>query len=387
MADKRDYYEVLGVSKDVSEAEIKKAYRKLAKKYHPDSNPDNPEAESKFKEASEAYAVLSDAEKRQKYDQFGHSAFANGANGGFDFNDFDFDDIFGDIFGDLFGGDIFGGGRSRRGANRGPMKGQNVHTGIRITFEESVTGVDKELDLNIKEKCETCNGSGAKPGTSPETCSQCGGQGRVVTQQQTMFGTVQNVQTCPNCHGEGKVIKEKCHDCYGAGHVAKRQKIKVTIPAGIDNGQSIRIREKGEPGINGGPQGDLLVEIQVSRHPTFRREGDNIYSTVPVSFTKATLGGDIIINTVYGDVRFKVKPGSQTDTKVRLKDKGMSSVRNKDIRGDHYVTLVVQVPKNLNQEQKEALENFEKTMGEDSISNEDEKGESKFKKFFSGKSQ
>ena len=385
MAEKRDYYDVLGIEKNASEADIKKAYRSLAKKYHPDSNPDNPGAEAKFKEASEAYAVLSDADKRQKYDQYGHSAFANGADGGFDFSDFDFNDIFGDIFGGDIFGDLFGGGSRRNGGNRGPSQGANVRTGVRITFEESVTGVDKELDVHLKEECKTCHGSGAKPGTSPETCPQCQGQGRVVEQQQSLFGMVQNVRTCPSCNGKGTIIKEKCPTCYGGGYTSEKKKIQVTIPAGIDNGQSIRIRDKGEPGLNGGPRGDLLVEIQVGRHPVFRREGYNIYSTVPVSFAKATLGGDLVINTVDGDVLFNVKSGTQTDTKVRLKGKGMPTVRDKKVRGDHYVTLVVKVPTKLNDEQKEALRNFEQAMGEDSSSDEKDGKESKFKKFFSGK--
>ncbi len=392
MAEKRDYYDILGVSKDATEADIKKSYRQLAKKYHPDANPDNAEAEAKFKEASEAYAILSDQDKRQKYDQFGHAAFANGEGGGFDFNDFDFGDIFGDIFGGDIFGDLFGGGR-RSGANRGPRKGPNVRTAIRISFDESVTGTEKELDLNLKEECETCHGSGAKPGTSPQTCSECNGQGRVVRQQQSLFGMVQNVQTCPVCHGAGTVIKDKCPDCHGNGYQSKRKKIQVSIPAGIDNGQSIRIRDKGEPGINGGPRGDLLVEIHVSRHPIFRREGNDIYSTVPISFVNATLGGDVRISTVDSDVLFNVKAGTQTDSRVRLRNKGMPLIRDKQVRGDHYVTLVVEVPTKLNKEQKEALRNFDETMGgKDVIEDEDksqdkDNKEGKFKKFFSGKNQ
>ncbi len=377
MAEKRDYYDVLGVSKDATEADIKKAYRLLAKKYHPDANPDNKEAEAKFKEASEAYAILSDKDKRQQYDQYGHSAFDGGA-GGFDFNDFDFGDIFGDLFGGDIFGDLFGGGR-RRGANNGPRRGANVGTGVRITFEESVTGTDKELDLNIKDECEVCHGSGAKPGTSPETCATCNGKGQVVHQQQSLFGMVQNIQTCPDCRGNGQVIKEKCSNCYGSGYTSKRKKIQVSIPAGIDNGQSIRIRDKGEPGTNGGPRGDLLVEVHVSRHPIFRREGYDIYSTAPISFVEATLGGDVRISTVDGDVLFTVKAGTQTDTKIRLKGKGMPTIRDKQVRGDHYVTLVVQVPKKLNNQQKEALKSFDASMNTD-------KADSKSKKkFFGGK--
>ena len=358
---KRDYYEVLGVDRGADEATIKKAYRQLAKKYHPDMNPGDKEAEKKFKEASEAYAVLSDAEKRRQYDQFGHAAFEQGGGGaggfgGFDFNGGDMGDIFGDIFGDLFGG-----GRSRR-ANNGPMKGANVRTAVRITFEEAVFGCEKQLDLNLKDECTTCHGTGAKPGTSPETCPKCGGKGQIVYTQQSLFGTVRNVQTCPDCNGSGKIVKEKRADCHGSGYITNRKKIAVTIPAGIDNGQSIRIREKGEPGVNGGPRGDLLVEVQVERHPIFQRQDMNIYSTAPVTFAQAALGGQIHITTVDGDMAYDIKPGTQTDTKIRLKGKGVPSLRNKNIRGDHYVTLVVQVPTKLNEEAKEYLRKYDEAV-------------------------
>lgn len=387
MADKRDYYEVLGVSKKASDDEIKKAYRKLAKKYHPDMNPGDKEAEVKFKEASEAYAVLSDEQKRQQYDQFGHAAFEGGGGaggfGGFDFNSMDMGDIFGDIFGDLFGG------RSRSRANNGPMKGQNVRAGVRITFEEACFGVEKELNLTLKDTCTTCNGSGAKPGTTPETCSKCGGKGQVVFAQQSLFGMVQNVQTCPDCRGTGKIIKEKCPDCSGAGYISNRKKIQVTIPAGIDDGQCVRIRDKGEPGINGGPRGDLLVEVSVNRHPLFQRQNMDIYSSAPITFAQAALGSDVRIKTVDGEVIYTVKPGTQTDTRVRLRGKGVPSLRNKQVRGDHYVTLVVQVPTKLNSEQKKALEAFDEVMGgsvgEDdgspSDDHTDDKGGKKKKRF------
>ena len=357
---KRDYYEVLGVSKGASDDEIKKAYRALAKKYHPDMNPGDKEAEVKFKEASEAYAVLSDADKRRQYDQFGHSAFDGGAGGGaggFDFSGMDMGDIFGDIFGDLFGT-----GRSRGRANNGPMKGANIRTSVRITFEEACFGTDKEVELTLKDECNTCHGTGAKPGTSAETCSKCGGKGQVVFTQQSLFGMVRNVQACPDCRGTGKIIKEKCPDCYGSGYVSNKKKIQISIPAGIDNGQSVRIRDKGEPGVNGGPRGDLLVEVIVSRHPVFQRSDMDIYSTVPISFAQAALGGEIRINTVDGDVMYDVKAGTQTDTRVRLRGKGVPSLRNKSVRGDHYVTLVVQVPTSLNKEQREQLEAFDRVM-------------------------
>jgi molecular chaperone DnaJ len=386
MADKRDYYEVLGVSKSASDDDLKKAYRKLAKQYHPDSNPGDKEAEAKFKEASEAYAILSDGDKRRQYDQFGHSAFDGGAGGagGFDFNNMDMGDIFGDIFGDLFGG----GGRTRRSSN-GPMKGPNVRTGVRITFHEAVTGVDKELELNLKEDCTTCHGSGAKPGTSPETCHKCGGKGQVVFTQQSLFGMVRNVQTCPDCRGTGKVVKDKCTDCYGTGYITKKKTIQVSIPAGIDNGQSIRIREKGEPGVNGGERGDLLVEVTVSRHPIFQRQDYDIYSTAPISFAQAALGGDVRISTVDGDVIYTVKPGTQTDTKVRLRGKGVPTLRNKQVRGDHYVTLVVQVPTKLTNHQKDLLQKYDDAMNDkteaETIEPEKEKDKDKEKgkkKFF-----
>ena len=383
---KRDYYEVLGVSKDADDAAIKKAYRALAKKYHPDMNPGDQEAEKKFKEASEAYAVLSDADKRRQYDQFGHAAFEGGAGGaggfgGFDFSGADFSDIFGDIFGDLFGG-------SRRGgrAGNGPMKGANIRKSIRITFEEAVFGCEKELDLILKDPCEDCHGTGAKPGTSPETCPKCGGRGQVVYTSQSFFGTVQNVQTCPTCGGSGKVIKEKCPKCAGTGYTSSKKRIKVSIPAGIDNGQSVRIRDKGEPGINGGPRGDLLVEVNVSHHPVFQRQDVHIFSTVPISFAVATLGGDVRIKTVDGDVLYTVKPGTKTDTKVRLKGKGVPSLRNSQVRGDHYVTLVIQTPERLSAEAKEALRRFDELTGNTLHQNEDagektETGEKKKKGF------
>ncbi|MBO4981313.1 MAG: molecular chaperone DnaJ [Lachnospiraceae bacterium] len=358
---KRDYYEVLGVDKNADEAAIKKAYRVLAKKYHPDMNPGDAEAEKKFKEASEAYAVLSDPEKRRQYDQFGHAAFDGGAGGpgGFDFTGADFGDIFGDIFGDLFGG-----GRSRSARNNGPMKGANLHTSVRLAFEEAVFGCKKEIELTVKETCKTCNGSGAKPGTSPETCSKCGGKGQVVFTQQSFFGTVRNVQTCPDCQGSGKIIKEKCTDCRGTGYIPMKKRYAVDIPAGIENGQAVNLPGLGEPGVNGGPRGDVRVEAIVGRHPIFQRQDVNIFSTVPVSFAVATLGGEIFIDTVDGKVVYDVKPGTQTDTKVRLKGKGVPSWRNKDIRGDHYVTLVVQVPDKLSHEAKELLRQFDAASGD-----------------------
>lgn len=355
--EKRDYYEVLGVGKNADDNEIKKAYRVLAKKYHPDMNPGDAEAEKKFKEASEAYAVLSDPDKRRQYDQFGHSAFDGaGGAGGFDFSGMDFGDIFGDIFGDFFGGG------SRRQSN-GPMKGQNIRTSVRIKFEEAAFGCDKEVELILKDECETCHGSGAKPGTSKETCKKCGGKGKIVMTQQSFFGAIQNVTTCPECQGTGQVIKEKCTDCHGSGYIARKKKIQVSIPAGIDNGQCVRIREKGEPGINGGPRGDLLVEVRVAPHSIFQRNEYDIYSSAPISFAQAALGGEVMIDTLDGKVVYEVKPGTQTDTRIRLRGKGIPSLRNKATRGDHYVTLVVQVPVNLSSDAKETLRKFDSQTG------------------------
>ena len=287
------------------------------------------------------------------------AARLGGFGGGFGGDGVDLGDIFGDIFGDLFGG----GGRSRR-ANNGPMKGANLRARVNITFEEAVFGCEKELEIVLKDECTTCHGTGAKPGTSPVTCPKCHGEGQIVYTQQSMFGTVQNVQTCPDCHGTGKIIRDKCPDCHGTGYVSNRKTIEVTVPAGIDNGQSIRIRGKGEPGTNGGPRGDLLVEVIVERHPKFQRQDTTIYSTEPISFTQAALGGKIQIPTVDGPYEYTIKPGTQTDTRIRLKGKGVPMVRNKNVRGDHYVTLVVQVPEHLNGEQRAALQKFQEAMGE-----------------------
>ena len=358
MADKRDYYEVLGVDRNADENALKSAYRKLAKKYHPDVNPGDKEAEAKFKEATEAYTVLSDPDKRRQYDQFGHDAFTNGGGAG-GFGGFDFSGNMGDIFGDIFG-DLFGGGGSRRTRTpNGPMRGANLRARVNITFEDAVFGTEKDLEITLKDECTTCHGTGAKPGTSPVTCPKCKGSGQVVYTQQSMFGMVRNVQPCPDCQGKGTIIKDKCTACSGTGYTSSRKKIQVAIPAGIDDGQSIRIREKGEPGLNGGPRGDLLVEVGVMRHPIFQRQDMDIYSTAPISFADAALGGEITLNTVDGKETYKVKPGTQTDTRICLKGHGVPSLRNKNIRGDHYVTLIVQVPTSLSPEAREALRRFD----------------------------
>ncbi len=377
MADqKRDYYEVLGVSKTASDAELKKAYRQLAKKYHPDMNPGDKEAEAKFKEATEAYSILSDAEKRKMYDQFGHAAFENGGAGDGGFGGFSGFDFSGDIFGDIFG-DLFGGGRSSRRAANAPARGANLRARLHITFEEAVTGCKKKIELSYKDTCKTCSGSGAKPGTSPETCSKCNGTGQVTMVQQSLFGAVRQVTTCPQCNGKGKTIKEKCSDCRGTGFISTKKQIEVSVPAGIDSGQSIRVRENGEPGINGGPRGDLLVEIYVSENPQYQRNGSDLYSVKYISYPTAALGGDIKIATPYGEENYNVKAGTQTDTQIRLRGKGMPSVRNENIKGDLFVKLIVEVPTKLTEEQKEILKAFE-----DSCNGKPYKEPKKKRKFF-----
>ncbi len=362
MADKRDYYEVLGVAKTATPEEIKKAYRVLGKKYHPDVNPGNKEAEEKFKEVGEAYAVLSDPDKRRQYDQFGHAAFEQGGAGGYGgfggfggFGDIDFTDMFGDLFGGIFGGG------SRR-SNGGPQKGANLHTSIKITFDEAMKGVEKEIELTLKDECPTCKGSGAKPGTTPLTCPKCKGKGQVAYTQNTLFGVTRSIQVCPDCRGTGKLIKDKCPDCGGTGYKSSKKTLQVSVPAGIDDGQSIRLSGKGEPGTQGGPRGDLLVEVRVQDHPIFQRDGLNIYSVAPMSYATAVLGGDVRISTIDGDVIYEVKPGTATDTRIRLRGKGVPSLRNKNDRGDHYVTLVVDVPTKLTNEQKDLLRKFEDSL-------------------------
>lgn len=389
MANKRDYYEVLGVDKNADEATIKKAYRKLAKEYHPDSHPGDAECEAKFKEASEAYAVLIDSEKRRQYDQFGHAAFEGGAGGagGFNFNDIDLSDIFGG-FGGIFN-EFFGGGGGG-GARRGPMRGANIRVAVSISFEEAAFGVEKQLELNLKETCKTCSGSGAKPGTSKQTCTKCGGKGKVVMNQRSIFGMVQQVTTCPECGGEGEIIKEKCSDCRGTGYISKMKKISVNIPAGIDNGEAVRVRDMGEPGVKGGPRGDLLVEVRVAPHKIFQRRDYNIFSSAPITYAQAALGGDVLVDTLDGKVYVNVKPGTQTDTQMRLRGKGVPSLRNKDQRGDHYITFIVQVPTDLSKEAKEALKKFDELTGNSlkpdpngDGGNKTGQGKSKKKGFFS----
>lgn len=360
MADKRDYYEVLGVDRNADQETIKKAYRQLAKKYHPDANPGDKEAEAKFKEASEAYGILSDPEKKAQYDRFGHSAFEN-AGGGNYYQNMNFDDIFGS-FSDIFSGMFGGGGSTRRRNPTGPQNGQNVLTSVRLSFEEAVFGAEKTVEINFKETCASCSGTGAKAGTSPETCTKCGGSGRVTITRQSLFGMMREEQACPDCNGTGQIIREKCPDCRGLGYKPTRKKISVKIPAGIEAGQRVRVAGQGEPGIRGGARGDLLVEVNVMRHDLFERDGVNLFSEMNIAFADAALGGDIKVRTIDGDVLFPIKAGTQTGTTIRLKGKGVPYLNNKDKRGDQYTRLVVDVPKHLNSKQKEALKAFKAAM-------------------------
>ena len=372
MAEKRDYYEVLGVEKNADADTIKRAFRKLAKKYHPDANPGDKEAEEKFKEVNEAYAVLSDPEKRKAYDTYGHAAFdpnsAAGRStgfGGFDFGSMDFSDIFSDLFG--FGGGSrggfggFGGGYS---SATQAQRGQSIRTSVRLTFDEAIKGCKKTVKIRYKDECPSCHGTGAKPGTEPITCPKCQGRGQVVMTQQSMFGTIQQVTTCPDCHGTGKIEKEKCPECRGEGYLSTMKSFEISIPAGIDDGQTLRKSGSGDPGLNGGPRGDLLVDIAVSQHPFFKRQGTNIYSTEEISFALAALGGEKVVKTVDGPVELNIKPGTQSDTKVRLRGKGVPALGS-PLRGDQYVTLVVNIPTSMNRTQKDALKKFASTMGEE----------------------
>ncbi len=371
---KRDYYEVLGISKGASDDEIKKSYRKLAKKYHPDMNPDNKEAEAKFKEVNEAYAVLSDAEKRQQYDAYGHAAFdgtGGFGGGGFGgFGDFGFGDI-SDIFSSFFGG---AGGSSRR---RGPVKGDDISLRVTLTFEEAVFGVKKEISYQKIQKCSECSGTGAEKGTSPKTCSTCGGSGQVRVQQRTPFGVMQSSRPCDKCGGSGKIIENPCKKCRGNGFERVSKKLEVSIPAGIDNGQRIVLRGKGSDGRDGGPAGDLELVISVKRHEIFERDGSDVYCEVPITFAEATLGAEIDIPTLEGKMKYEIPEGTQSGTRFTLRQKGIQNVNYKT-RGNLYVTVMVEVPKNLNGEQKELLKKFANACGEKNYS----KREKFFKRLF-----
>ncbi len=359
--EKRDYYEVLGVGKGASDDEIKKAYRKLAKKYHPDLNKDNPDAEVKFKEAAEAYEVLSDSEKRSRYDQFGHAGvdpnagYGGGGYGG-GFGGFDM----GDIFENIFGGGGFGGGRSRR---NGPVRGNDIQQAIELTFEEAAFGCKRKISIIRSENCEECGGSGAKKGTSPVTCSKCNGTGQMRTVQNTPFGQFASTTTCNACGGRGTTISDPCPKCNGSGHVRKPRELEVNIPAGIDHGQTVSVRGQGEAGLRGGPAGDLLITVYIKKNSVFTRDGNNVYVDVPITFVQATLGCEIEIPTIDGKVMQKIPEGTQHGTKFRLRDKGIPSIRN-GARGDQYVRIIVEIPKNLTARQREILEEFAKESNE-----------------------
>lgn len=373
MAEQRDYYEVLGVGKDANDSDIKKAYRKLAKQYHPDTNPGNEDAAHHFREATEAYEVLSDEGKRRQYDQFGHAAFGQGGMGAGGFGggmDFDMGDIFGDMFGDFFGG----GGRGRSRANNGPQKGASLRASMELAFEEAVFGTDKDINITVSDECDTCHGTGAKPGTHPETCSHCGGTGQVRYNQQTILGTVQSVRTCPHCEGSGKEIKHKCDTCHGSSYVKKRKKISVNVPAGIDHGQTIRLKGKGEPGRNGGPRGDILLTIYVKDHKEFIREGTDIYYRMKISMAQAALGTELEVPTLDGNVKYSIEPGTQTGTRFRLRGKGVPFINHGKARGDQYVDVVIDTPKDLTQRQKELFLELAESFGDDVTSMKKKKG-------------
>ena len=359
---KRDYYEVLGVSKGASDDEIKKAYRKLAKKYHPDVNPGDQAAEAKFKEVNEAYSILSDKEKRARYDQFGHAGVdpnygAGGPGGGFGFDmgDIDLGDIFGSFFGGGFGG--FGGSSSTR--RNGPQKGESLRANLTITFEEAAFGCEKEINLNRSEECEACHGSGCEPGTTAETCPDCRGTGVVRVQQRTGGFAFSSTAACARCRGTGKIIHSPCKACSGSGSVKKSKRVTVSIPAGIDDGQTFLVRGQGDHGINNGPAGDVAVTVTVRPDPLFERDGFNIWCEVPITYTQAVLGDEITVPTVDGKVSYTVPEGTQSGTVFRLRNKGVSYV-NGGGRGDQYVKVSIEVPKNLSGKQKELLKEFDK---------------------------
>lgn len=371
---KRDYYEVLGVDKSASDNEIKRAFRKLAKKYHPDMNKDA-DAEEKFKEINEAYEVLGDPEKRAKYDQFGHSAFdPNGGFGGAGgFSEADINDIFGSFFGGGFSG--FGGGFGGRQRQNQPMRGDDHVMSMSISFMEAVHGCTKEVKVSYDEPCSSCNGTGAENGTAYETCPKCGGSGRILNQRQTPFGVVQTEGVCPECNGTGKKIKQRCSSCGGSGYTHKNTTLDVKIPAGINNGQSVRIKGKGGRGANGGPNGDLLITVRVQNHTHFKRDNLDIYIEIPISSVDATLGTNVDVPTVDGDVSLKIPAGTQAGTKFRLKGKGIHTPR---ANGDQYVIVKVEIPKKLSREEKALYEKLRKA-------DEYESPFEKFKNFFDKK--
>ncbi|MBQ8140093.1 MAG: molecular chaperone DnaJ [Clostridia bacterium] len=368
MSDKRDYYEVLGISKDADDAAIKKAYRTLAKKYHPDMNPDDKEAEAKFKEVNEAYAVLSDADKKAKYDQFGHDAFDPSAGGGAGYGGFgDFGDI-SDIFGSFFGGGFGGGfGGSSRRANS-PTRGEDVSARVSISFEEAVFGVKKDVSFSKIQKCPDCAGSGAAKGTQPQTCTSCGGSGQKRVTQRLGGMAFQSTTTCDACRGTGKIIKNPCQNCRGTGYIKINKKLAVSIPAGIDDGERIALRSQGCDGRNGGPAGDLIILVSVKPHNIFERDGYNLYCEVPITVAEATLGAEIDVPTLEGNQKFTIPEGTQPGTRFTLRQKGVPYVNNSGRRGDIIFTVNIEIPKGLNEKQREKMREFADACGENNYS-------------------
>ena len=376
MAEKRDYYEVLGIGKNATDAEIKSAYRKLAKKYHPDLNPGDKEAEEMFKEVNEANDVLSDPQKRQRYDQFGFAGvdpnYGAGAGGGaYGAGGFDFGDL-GDIFGSFFGGG-FGGTRVNPNA---PQRGESLRTSVTITFEEAAFGCEKEISIERVEQCDTCHGTGCERGTTAEVCPDCHGSGMVQQRRQTPLGFMSTSAPCSRCGGKGKIIHQPCKACRGSGQLRRRKTLKVSIPAGIDNGQTISLRGQGNAGKNGGPAGDLLIVIAVRPHEIFRREGTSVLCEAPITFTQAALGAELEIPTIDGKVKYSIPEGTQSGTTFRLKGKGIPGLNGR-ARGDQYVTVYIETPRNLNREQKEALKKFAESVGDNNY----EERKKFFKKF------
>ena len=362
MADKRDYYEVLGVDKSADEASIKKAYRSLAKKYHPDMNQGDAEAEKKFKEVNEAYAILSDPQKKQQYDQFGHAAFEQGGPGaGGGFGGFEGFGGFGDIFSDIFGGGFGSSSGARRNA---PMRGDDVGATVNITFEEAAFGVKKDVTFNRIQRCSDCGGSGAEKGTKPETCSTCGGTGQRRVVQRMMGMQFQSTTTCEACRGTGKIVKNPCSNCRGTGFVKVSKKLGVSIPAGIDDGERIALRGEGCDGRNGGPTGDLIITVRVKQHSVFERDGYNIYCEVPITVAEATLGAEITVPTLEGNMQYTIPEGTQPGTQFTIRQKGIPYVNNSSKRGDLVFIVNVEIPKGLNDKQKEHMRAFAESCGE-----------------------
>ena len=358
MADKRDYYEVLGVSKTATADDLKKAYRKLAKQYHPDINPGDKTAEAKFKEVNEAYEVLSDSAKRSRYDQFGHAGVdpSYGAGGAGGFGGFDVGDIFESFFGGGFSG--FGGSSRTRNPNA-PIRGNDINVTVGLSFMEAAKGCKQTIQIQRLETCETCTGSGAKKGTTPESCTECGGTGQVKVSQRTPIGMIQTTRTCARCSGKGKVIKEMCSDCRGMGRVRKSKTLEVAVPAGIDDGQTFVLRGQGDQGVNGGPSGDVNIMVNLRPDPLFERDGFDVWCDIPITFAQAVLGDEIVVPTIDGKVQYTVPEGTQSGTVFRLRNKGIQYVNGRG-RGDQYVKVNIEVPRNLTGKQKDALKDFEK---------------------------